>query len=144
MISGRVTRVNELGHVKRLQLDDYLILLACIPFTVQIVMNSEITVVYRETAVDMMPPENSLQAVHMVPALGKIFAVFEQSRIWTVYLCKGCLLYLDYKLTAKIPLQHLAIKIIIFYVALGFFVTEIFYFFIWCRPFKDMWLSMEG
>lgn len=39
--------------------------------------------------------------------------------------------------------QQLAVKFVAAYVVLGFFVMEILYFAVWCRPFHDYWAVPE-
>ncbi|PNY24783.1 Uncharacterized protein TCAP_05284 [Tolypocladium capitatum] len=66
----------------------------------------------------------------------KITFAIEESMVMTQFLCKICMCLLYFKLTSGLNRQ-VQVKILMGYVVLGWLVTEIFFFGIWCRPFVD-------
>ena len=74
----------------------------------------------------------------------KLYISFDQCRTCALWLVKACLLILDFRITRRIPKQHIAIKVIIVYVVAGFTVLEICYYFVWCWPFSNKWLNPTG
>lgn len=73
----------------------------------------------------------------------KLVLVVEQCQIMTVWTIKACLLTMYLRLT-KVghTREHLAIKILMGYVAFGWLFMEIFYFGVWCRPFYNYWYDI--
>ncbi|KAF3006788.1 hypothetical protein E8E13_010292 [Curvularia kusanoi] len=68
----------------------------------------------------------------------KMMIATEQMQITVVWSCKACLLIMYYRLTrTALHMEHLAIKILSAYVALGYIVMQVLYFAAWCRPFPE-------
>ena len=68
----------------------------------------------------------------------KLILVVEQSQIVCVFGSKACLLLLYARLTTM-RRENIAIKVLAGYVTFGFIFMEIFYFGVWCRPFRNYW-----
>ena len=68
----------------------------------------------------------------------KMMIVTEQMQISVVWSCKVCLLIMYYRLTRTAQrIEHLAIRILSAYVALGYIAMQVLYFAVWCRPFPE-------
>ncbi|KAI1247427.1 hypothetical protein MGN70_011317 [Eutypa lata] len=68
----------------------------------------------------------------------KMVLLVEQMQLITIWLMKACLLIMYGRLTTSLT-QHVVVKIVSAYVAIGFVVMEILYFGVWCRPFSQYW-----
>jgi hypothetical protein len=68
----------------------------------------------------------------------KMMIATEQMQISVVWSCKVCLLIMYYRLTRTAQrIEHLAIRILSAYVALGYIAMQVLYFAVWCRPFPE-------
>lgn len=58
--------------------------------------------------------------------------------LFSTWGVKTCMLTLFWRLTKNLPL-HLYVKIVVWYVAVGFVVIMVTYYAIYCRPFSQYW-----
>ncbi|KAF2647354.1 hypothetical protein K491DRAFT_614704 [Lophiostoma macrostomum CBS 122681] len=139
VITRLLSRRIHLGSWKRLQLDDYLIVLAmCTDTLTMSVMHVVSTTSSNliEPGVDVATFSRS-EIDHRV--LGsKLVLVVEQMQCITVWLVKACLLLMYRRMTFLLP-QHIIVLGVAAYVAAGFVVMEILYLGVWCRPFTEYW-----
>jgi hypothetical protein len=100
LISRRIHR----GAWKRLQLDDYLILLAMVTDTVLVIVMHKIVV----TSSNLIPPDENVNQydqaeIHRRIYGSKLVLVVEQMQILTIWLVKACLLIMYYRMTYVTP-----------------------------------------
>ncbi|RMZ84750.1 hypothetical protein DV737_g1072, partial [Chaetothyriales sp. CBS 132003] len=74
----------------------------------------------------------------------KVTFVLEESMVMTQFLCKTCMCLVYYKLTAGLKSKQIWVHFVLGYVVLGWFITELFFFAIWCRPFRDYFRVFDG
>ncbi|RMZ88996.1 hypothetical protein DV736_g3789, partial [Chaetothyriales sp. CBS 134916] len=74
----------------------------------------------------------------------KVTFVLEESMVMTQFLCKTCMCLVYYKLTAGLKSKQIWVHFVLGYVVLGWSITEIFFFAIWCRPFIDYFRVFDG
>ncbi|KAF2855495.1 hypothetical protein T440DRAFT_156151 [Plenodomus tracheiphilus IPT5] len=135
LISRRLHR----GSWKRLQWDDYLILLAMATDTVLIAVMQEIT----KTNSNLIPPGDDVSQYSAAEVQNRIYGsklvlVVEQMQILTIWLIKACLLIMYNRMTMVLP-QHKIVVATSIYVGVTFVIMEILYFGVWCRPFSQYW-----
>ncbi|OAL55782.1 hypothetical protein IQ07DRAFT_639437 [Pyrenochaeta sp. DS3sAY3a] len=135
LISRRLHR----GSWKRLQWDDYLILLAMC--TVTVVMAVMVKLV--KTSSNLIPPEDDVSQYTEDEIRDRIFGsklvlVVEQMQLLTIWLIKACLLIMYNRMTTILP-QHKIVVATAYYVGFTFVIMEILYFAVWCRPFNQYW-----
>lgn len=154
MILRLLSRRLHRGAWKRLQLDDYLIVLAMVrlhdftvpAYTDRSQLTDTILVVYMSkvvvTSSNLIRPEeasNFSEAEIKSRTLGsKYVLVVEQMQIATIWLVKACLLIMYFRMTTVLPQRKLVVATSI-YVGVSFLVMEILYFGVWCRPFNQYW-----
>ncbi|BCS21034.1 uncharacterized protein APUU_21466A [Aspergillus puulaauensis] len=68
----------------------------------------------------------------------KVVIGLEQCMLFSTWGVKTCMLTLFWRLTKNLPL-HLYVKIVVWYVAVGFVVIMVTYYAIYCRPFSQYW-----
>jgi hypothetical protein len=127
-----------LGSVKKLQVEDLLVIVAMITDAILMVGMSIIS----QTSSNLIDPSE-----HVVLDAAEIdkreygskwVLVVEQMQILTIWLMKYCLLLMYNRLTMSLS-QNLAVKFVAAYVTVGFVVMEILYLGVWCRPFNQYW-----
>ncbi|KAK7421157.1 hypothetical protein QQZ08_010087 [Neonectria magnoliae] len=138
VIARMISRKMLLGEFKKLQLEDYLMVLAMISDTVLMVGMSIIS----HTSSNLIDPDDDTE---LTPSNirerivgSKWVLVVEQMQIITIWTTKSCLLLMYNRLTMSLK-QNLAVKIVAGYVGLGFVLMEILYLGVWCRPFHNYW-----
>ncbi|KAF7558830.1 hypothetical protein G7046_g5329 [Stylonectria norvegica] len=133
-----VSRVLLLGSFKKLQSDDYLMMLAMVTDTVLIVSMSIVS----HTSSNLIDPDahTDLTPDNIKERIfgSKMVLVVEQMQILTIWTMKVCLLIMYNRLTMSLR-QNLVVKIVAGYVALGFVLMEILYLGVWCKPFDQYW-----
>ncbi|KAI1343681.1 hypothetical protein F5Y15DRAFT_367543 [Xylariaceae sp. FL0016] len=132
------SRITLFGSVKKLQIDDALMIVAMLTDTVLMVgMN-----ILSHTPSNLIDPND--HAVLTADGISerefgsKIVLVVEQMQIVTIWLVKACLLIMYGRLTMSLK-QNVAVKAVAAYVAFGFILMEILYLGVWCRPFSQYW-----
>jgi len=78
------------------------------------------------------------QARHDREYGSKLVLVVEQCQILTTWAVKACMLIMYSRLTIR-QKENYAIKVLAVYTAFAFVFMEVFYFGVWCRPFKNYW-----
>ncbi|KPM35988.1 hypothetical protein AK830_g10570 [Neonectria ditissima] len=138
VIARMISRKMLLGEFKKLQLEDYLMLVAMVSDTVLMVGMSIIS----HTSSNLIDPDGDTD---LTPANireritgSKWVLVVEQMQCITIWTTKACLLLMYNRLTMSLK-QNLAVKIVAGYVAGGFVLMEILYLGVWCRPFHNYW-----
>ncbi|KAF4341626.1 integral membrane protein PTH11 [Fusarium beomiforme] len=138
VIARMISRRMLLGSFKKLQVEDYLMLVAMITDTVLMVGMSIIS----ETSSNLIDPsEHVVLDAHEIKTReygSKWVLVVEQMQITTIWLMKYCLLVMYNRLTMSLS-QNLAVKFVAAYVTLGWLIMEILYLGVWCRPFNQYW-----
>ncbi|GKU12835.1 unnamed protein product, partial [Fusarium langsethiae] len=138
VIARMISRRMLLGSVKKLQVEDLLMIVAMITDTILMVGMSIIS----QTSSNLIDPSE-----HVVLDAAEIdkreygskwVLVVEQMQILTIWLMKYCLLLMYNRLTMSLS-QNLAVKFVAAYVTIGFVVMEILYLGVWCRPFNQYW-----
>jgi len=135
LISRRLHR----GSWKRLQWDDYLILLAMATDTVLIAVMQAIS----KTNSNLIPPGDDISNYSAAEIRSRIYGsklvlVVEQMQILTIWLIKSCLLIMYNRMTSVLP-QHKIVIATSIYVGLTFVTMEVLYLGVWCRPFSQYW-----
>ncbi|CAG9980389.1 unnamed protein product [Clonostachys byssicola] len=127
-----------LGSWRKLQIDDYLMLVAMATDTVLIV---SMNIVARTSSNLIDPnsheeltPENIAERVYG----SKMVLVVEQMQCITIWMIKACILLMYHRLTMSLK-QNLAVKIVAGYTLGSFILMEILYLGVWCRPFTEYW-----
>ncbi|KAM5363825.1 hypothetical protein ACJZ2D_011801 [Fusarium nematophilum] len=138
VICRMISRRMLLGSIKKLQIEDYLMLFAMVTDTILMVGMSVIT----KTSSNLIDPNDKTE---LTPenikerVLGsKMVLVVEQMQIVTIWTMKYCLLLMYNRLTMSLK-QNLAVKVVGGYVTVGLIVMEILYLGVWCRPFTEYW-----
>ncbi|KPA35710.1 integral membrane protein [Fusarium langsethiae] len=138
VIARMISRRMLLGSVKKLQVEDLLMIVAMITDAILMVGMSIIS----QTSSNLIDPSE-----HVVLDTAEIdkreygskwVLVVEQMQILTIWLMKYCLLLMYNRLTMSLS-QNLAVKFVAAYVTVGFVVMEILYLGVWCRPFNQYW-----
>ncbi|KAF4971971.1 hypothetical protein FZEAL_9709 [Fusarium zealandicum] len=138
VICRMISRRMLLGSLKKLQVEDYLMLFAMITDTVLMVGMGIVS----HTSSNLMDPNepNELTAESIKERVlgSKLVLVVEQMQIITIWAMKYCLLLMYNRLTMSLR-QNVAVKVVAGYVTVGFVAMEILYLGIWCRPFSQYW-----
>lgn len=138
VVARMISRYMLLGSLKKLQLEDYLMLLAMMSDTVLMVGMSIIS----HTSSNLIDPNDhtKLTAENIRERIygSKWVLVVEQMQIITIWTTKSCLLLMYNRLTMSLK-QNLAVKIVAGYAAFGLVLMEILYLGVWCRPFTEYW-----
>ncbi|KAF7506658.1 hypothetical protein GJ744_011487 [Endocarpon pusillum] len=137
VVARTYARIHRVG-LGGLQPDDYLMFAALGWFTTLVVC---LNVVVTGGGSNLFPPE---QLSTFTPADieerikgSKVVVISEQAMLNTIYFNKACMLIMYRRLTMGLRQQRM-VKAIAVYVALGWFGTELAFFFA-CRPFKGYW-----
>ncbi|KAF5578880.1 integral membrane protein PTH11 [Fusarium pseudocircinatum] len=138
VIARMISRRMLLGSIKKLQVEDCLMIMAMFADTIIMV---GISIVSRTNSNLIDPKE-----VVILDALeirkrsygSKWVLVVEQMQIVTIWLMKYCLLLMYNRLTMSLS-QNLAVKFVTAYVTAGLLVMEVLYLGVWCRPFNQYW-----
>ncbi|KAF2488307.1 hypothetical protein BU16DRAFT_230397 [Lophium mytilinum] len=133
------SRIIHYGSWKKLRVDDYLVLLAMVTDTLlmafmHIVLVTSSNLIAPGDDISSFTPEEIRSRIYG----SKLVLVVEQMQIITVWLIKACLLIMYNRMTMLLP-QHIIVKVVAGYVAVGFVLMEILYFGVWCRPFDQYW-----
>ncbi len=128
-----------LGSFKKYQADDYLMMLALCFYTTLI---ATINIV-RDTSSNLLPPGFNVNTLTKSDIQerqygSKLILVVEQCQCATIWLVKGCLTFLYYRLTMARK-ENIAIKILAAYIIITFIVMDSLYFGYWCQPFHNYW-----
>lgn len=138
VICRMISRRMLLGSFKKLQIEDYLMLVAMITDTVLMAGMSIIS----HTDSNLINPneETNLTEENIKERIlgSKMVLVVEQMQLLTIWTMKICLLLMYNRLTMSLK-QNMAVKIVGAYVVVGFVVMEILYLGVWCRPFNQYW-----
>ncbi|EKJ72976.1 hypothetical protein NXS19_003007 [Fusarium pseudograminearum] len=138
VVARLISRRMLLGSVKKLQVEDYLMIIAMFTDTLLMVGMSIIS----QTSSNLIDPNEHvvLDAAEIATREygSKWVLVVEQMQILTIWLMKYCLLLMYNRLTMSLS-QNLAVKFVAAYVTAGFVVMEILYLGVWCRPFNQYW-----
>ncbi|KAF4962768.1 hypothetical protein FSARC_9172 [Fusarium sarcochroum] len=138
VIARMISRRMLLGSIKKLQVEDYLMLIAMITDTIIMVGMTIIS----QTSSNLIDPseKTSLDAADVAERTygSKWVLVVEIMQCITIWLMKYCLLLMYNRLTMSLS-QNLAVKFVAAYVTAGFVIMEILYLGVWCRPFNQYW-----
>ncbi|KAF7549925.1 hypothetical protein G7Z17_g6050 [Cylindrodendrum hubeiense] len=138
VIARMISRYMLLGSLRKLQVEDYLMIVAMMSDTVLMVGMSIIS----HTSSNLIDPSDNTD---LTPSNireriygSKWVLVVEQMQCITIWTTKACLLLMYNRLTMSLK-QNLAVKIVAGYAAGGFVLMEILYLGVWCRPFNQYW-----
>ncbi|KAF4502280.1 integral membrane PTH11 [Fusarium agapanthi] len=138
VIARMISRRMLLGSVKKLQVEDYLMIVAMFTDTVLMIGMSIVS----QTSSNLIDPsEHVVLDAHEIRTRqygSKWVLVVEQMQIVTIWLMKYCLLLMYNRLTMSLS-QNLAVKFVAAYVTAGLLIMEILYLGVWCRPFNQYW-----
>ncbi|KAI8666784.1 hypothetical protein NCS57_00905200 [Fusarium keratoplasticum] len=138
VICRMISRRMLLGSIKKLQVEDYLMLFAMITDTVLMVGMSIVS----RTSSNLIDPNDkhvmSQAEIDERVRGSKWVLVVEQMQIITIWTMKYCLLLMYNRLTMSLR-QNIAVKFVAGYVTLGLVLMEILYLGVWCRPFNQFW-----
>lgn len=139
VITRLISRRLHRGSWKRLQLDDYLIMVAMATDTVLMICMDKVV----QTNSNLIAPGDDVSRFSQTEIDNRIFGsklvlVIEQMQILTIWLVKACLLIMYNRMTHVLP-QHKIVIVTAVYVAITFVVMEVLYFGVWCRPFNQYW-----
>lgn len=138
VVARMISRRMLLGSVRKLQLEDYLMIVAMVTDTILMVGMSIIS----QTSSNLIDPNENVvldaEEIRIRVYGSKWVLVVEQMQIATIWLMKYCLLLMYNRLTMSLS-QNLAVKFVGAYVTTGFVVMEILYLGVWCRPFSQYW-----
>ncbi|KAF5962741.1 integral membrane protein PTH11 [Fusarium bulbicola] len=138
VIARMISRRMLLGSVKKLQVEDYLMIVAMFTDTMLMIGMSIVS----QTSSNLIEPsEHVVLDAHEIKTReygSKWVLVVEQMQIATIWLMKYCLLLMYNRLTMSLS-QNLAVKFVAAYVTTGLVIMEILYFGVWCRPFNQYW-----
>ncbi|KAH9888680.1 hypothetical protein F4778DRAFT_773491 [Xylariomycetidae sp. FL2044] len=139
VILARITSRRMLcGSFKNMGVDDYLMVLVMIFYTVVLVGVQ----ILSYTPTNLMNPEDHIEltpeSIKIRIYGSKIVLVVEQMQLAATWLIKACLLIMYSRLTTSLK-QSVLVKVTAGYVALSYVVMEILWFGVWCRPFNHYW-----
>ncbi|KFY79737.1 hypothetical protein V499_01306 [Pseudogymnoascus sp. VKM F-103] len=122
----------------KLQIEDYLMVLAVFWYTAFVITNIKIidgggSSLYLPGEFETFTPDDIKQRI----TGSKIEFASEQCMLNVVYTLKACMLILYYRVTSNLR-QQFSIKICAAYTAVGFIATELVLFFN-CYPFSGYW-----
>ncbi|KAF2404940.1 hypothetical protein EJ06DRAFT_552412 [Trichodelitschia bisporula] len=134
-----LARTLNFGSIKKLKIDDWLMLLALACYTTLIVVINEVystksNLIAPGEDVNAFSPEERAERMRG----SKLVLVVEQMQCVTIWMLKACLLFLYNRLTLNLP-ANLAVKLLSVYVLATFVIMEILYLAVWCRPFSAYW-----
>ncbi|KAF1345409.1 hypothetical protein BDV97DRAFT_47480 [Delphinella strobiligena] len=134
-----VSRTIHFGSIRKLQVDDWLMLCTLAFYTTLIVTIN----IVADADTNLFPAGFDVGDLTATDKSRRIFGsklvlVVEQSQIMTVWGVKACILIMYARLTVG-RTENVAIKCLAAYVAFGLVFMEIFYFGVWCRPFHNYW-----
>ncbi|KAF2656982.1 hypothetical protein K491DRAFT_714879 [Lophiostoma macrostomum CBS 122681] len=135
LISKRLT----LGAWWRLQLDDYLVILAMITLTgliavIHTVEDTNSNLIAPGTDITTWSSEEFQRRVYG----SKLRVVAEQLQISCIWLLKASVLIMYSRMTALLRLR-IVVTIAGVYIIFSFVIMEVLWFFVWCRPFQQYW-----
>ncbi|KAJ8117810.1 hypothetical protein OPT61_g1087 [Boeremia exigua] len=139
IIARLIARRILFRSVKDLQLDDWIMgvfVFTC--YTALMVVSNR----WYKAGSNLAPPDFDFSALDDHDFSQRIYGskmmiVTEQMQISVIWSCKACLLIMYYRITrTALRSEHIAIRILIAYVALGYVVMQVLYFAVWCRPFS--------
>ncbi|KAL1305133.1 hypothetical protein AAFC00_002058 [Neodothiora populina] len=130
------SRIMAVGSLRKLQSDDLVMVFALCTYITLVVTINHVA----HASTNLLPPGFDVgtltpQDIKEREYGSKLTLVVEQCQIATVWAAKACILIMYSRLTIG-RMENIAIKILAAYVAFGFVFMEIFYFGVWCRPFK--------
>ncbi|RMZ79015.1 hypothetical protein DV737_g3644, partial [Chaetothyriales sp. CBS 132003] len=141
IVIGRfIARIWHLKSVKRLQIEDGLMLfLTCLYIVLIVFLNVDLTVstnlIDPAHPVDLTPQEIKKRTWG-----SKTVLLVEQCMCAIQWGTKACLLLLYWRLTQNL-MQGYVVKAAAIYVAVTYIVMDILYFAVWCRPFYEYWAT---
>lgn len=129
----------HLGSIKRLQIDDALMLLAFTTYTVDIVFLNIVAV----TPTNLFPPGTDITTFtpddYSIRIYGsRITVLVEQMQCITIWTVKACLLIMYLRIISRRTERMYMIALAI-YTGLGFVIMEVLYLGVWCRPLTEYW-----
>ncbi|KAI0134293.1 hypothetical protein BJ170DRAFT_679196 [Xylariales sp. AK1849] len=137
-IARLMSRRMLFGSFRKLQVDDYLMMLAICTYTVLLAGVDILT--YTNT--NLINPDDHIvltpEDVQERVFGSKMVIVVEQMQISTIWLVKACLLIMYSRLTTSLKQNHF-VKFVAAYVVSGWVIMEILFFGVWCRPFWNYW-----
>ncbi|KAF2141295.1 uncharacterized protein K452DRAFT_351434 [Aplosporella prunicola CBS 121167] len=127
------------GDAKKLQIDDLLMFGALCTYTtflvcINIISHNESNLLPPGFDMDLLTPAEIRHRQYG----SKLVLVVEQCQCVTVWAVKACLSIMYYRLTIALK-ENIVVKVLSVYVAFGFIFMELFYFGVWCRPFRNYW-----
>ncbi|OCT50381.1 hypothetical protein CLCR_07195 [Cladophialophora carrionii] len=127
-------RLMHFKSVLRLQTEDYVMCLYTILIAfLNIDLNVSTNLIDPAHPVTLTPLEISRRTWG-----SKTVLLVEQCMCAVQWGTKCCLLLLYWRLTQNLR-QALVVKVAAGYVVVTYIVMEVFYFAVWCRPFRDYW-----
>ncbi|EXJ62325.1 hypothetical protein A1O7_02759 [Cladophialophora yegresii CBS 114405] len=139
MVIARVAvRLMHFKSVLRLQTEDYVMVFLTCLYTILIAflnidLNVSTNLIDPAHPVTLTPLEISQRTWG-----SKTVLLVEQCMCAVQWGTKCCLLLLYWRLTQNLR-QALVVKVAAAYVVATYIIMEIFYFGVWCRPFRDYW-----
>ncbi|KAH6967801.1 hypothetical protein BKA56DRAFT_597205 [Ilyonectria sp. MPI-CAGE-AT-0026] len=126
------------GSFKGMRVDDYLMLLTIVTYTILLVVVKVLTY----TPTNLINPADGIvltpQSIKDREYGSKLVIVTEQMQMITIWGVKACLLVMYSRLTTSLR-QNWLVKIVAGYVVFSFVLMEILFFAAWCRPFHNYW-----
>lgn len=149
-----VSRAIQASGVLRLKVDDWMMVLAVMTHTAFLVtINKEVNYNSNLIQPGVDVASFSIADIHERVYGSKLTIVVEQMQCCTVWLLKGCLVILYYRVTYELRPFHprlliicskgsksnVLVRILAVYVGLSFLVMEVLYLGVWCQPFHLYW-----
>ncbi|KAL4784839.1 hypothetical protein BJX76DRAFT_347515 [Aspergillus varians] len=134
------SRIIANGSIKRLYFEDYVMTMTFLIYTSLLALIQ----VSSHYATNLMNPADyekvlgDPQQVRDRIIGSKIVIGLEQCMLFSTWGVKTCMLTMFWRLTKNLRL-HLYVKIVAWYVALGFVVIMVTYYAVYCRPFSQYW-----
>ncbi|OCK80452.1 hypothetical protein K432DRAFT_263125, partial [Lepidopterella palustris CBS 459.81] len=132
------SRTLVLGSIKKLQLDDWLMVFIVFTFTGDVVSVNQVAV----NGSNYMPPgaAEQLSPAGIKAAIwgSKMTLALEEFQLTTTWLVKACLLLMYSRLTTGLK-EHQAVKFVGIYCAFGYVLVQILYLAVWCHPIHEYW-----
>ncbi|KAE8353470.1 hypothetical protein BDV28DRAFT_164924 [Aspergillus coremiiformis] len=128
---------------KKLQIDDYLMMVTLVTFTGVIVCVNE-TAEHGSNYIPLdkataLTPEQHEDAIYG----SKMTFIMEQFTLASLWLVKACLLSIYNRLTLGLR-EHLAVKVLAVYVATTFVIIELLLLLVWCGPPVTMYWEVPA
>ncbi|KAK2751093.1 hypothetical protein FQN57_000168 [Myotisia sp. PD_48] len=131
---SRASRRIAKGAWKRLQMDDYLMMVVSLTLTGVIVCVNETAI----NGSNYLPPGQAakLSPEQVKKAIwgSKMTFYLEHFTLASIWMAKACILFIYARLTMGLKKQHLIVKLVSVYVGLSFVVIEILFCVYWCGP----------